>query len=114
MSSLYFLYNKDSIVTGGYETKSKAGKKHIEYILDGKVPTEHLWQCLCPMVMDDCVNWWVFGSFDDRNHMNPLFTCGIKRADYEDLIAVARLELTSFFKELDLLVANNGGDYNDY
>ena len=70
--AIYF--NKDGVITGGYETKSKAGKKHIEYIMKDKVPSEHLLQCLCPMIMDDCVKWWVFGHFDDRNKINNLFT----------------------------------------
>ncbi len=74
-----FKYSPDAvfleagIVIGGYETKSKAGKKHIEYLLDGIVPNEHLFQCLAPMIMDDSVQWWAFGSYDDRNHVNPLF-----------------------------------------
>ena len=106
--------DKNGIVTGGYETKSKAGKKHVEYLVADEVPKEHFWQCLAPMVMDDCVKWWVFGSYDDRNHINPLFLKGIRRADYEPLILEAREVLVKFFEDLDALVEKLGGDYDDY
>lgn len=104
--------DKSGVVVGGYETKSKSGKKHIEYIVADEVPAEHLWQCLCPMIMDDSVKWWVFGHYDDRNHVNNLFTKGIKRADYEEQIQEARGILIQFFKDLDLMVENLGGVYN--
>ena len=42
-------YNNEGVIVGGYETKSKSGKKHIEYTLAGEIPPEHFWQCLCPM-----------------------------------------------------------------
>lgn len=104
--------DKSNVVVGGYETKSKAGKKHIEYMLDNVVPHDHLLQCLCPMVMDDCVKWWIFGHFDDRNHINNLFTTGIKRADYEDFISVARVVLADFIKEVNETVEKMGGIYH--
>ena len=104
--------DKNGVVIGGYETKSKAGKKHIEYTLNDEVPPEHLWQCLCPMIMDDCVKWWAFGHYDDRNHVNNLFIKGIKRKDYEELIQEARVLLVQFFKDLDVMVESLGGDYN--
>lgn len=102
----------NGIVTGGYETKSKAGKKHIEYMIANEIPHEHLMQCLCPMVMDDCVKWWIFGHYDDRNHINNLFTTGIKRVDYNDFIAVARAVLASFIKEVNETVEKMGGVYH--
>jgi hypothetical protein len=105
-------YNKDGVVVGGYETKSKAGKKHIEYQIANEVPHEHLWQCLCPMIMDDCVKWWLFGHYDDRNHVNNLFTVGIKREDYKELIDQARVLLVEFFKEVNETVEKLGGVYH--
>lgn len=104
--------NADGVVVGGYETKSKSGKKHIEYIIANEVPAEHLWQCLCPMIMDDCVKWWLFGHYDDRNHVQPLFTKGIKREDYEELIQEARLILVDFFAQVDAKVKELGGIYH--
>ena len=106
-------YGPDGKIVGGYETKSKAGKKHIEYQIDNKVPEEHLWQCLAPMIMDDCVKWWAFGHYDDRNHVNPLFLAGVKRADYEEQISEARVLLEQFFVDLKALVESLGGEYND-
>ena len=60
-------------------------------------------QCLCPMVMDNCVKWWIFGHFDDLNQVNNLFTTGIKRENYEEFIAVARVELGKFLENTDKL-----------
>lgn len=105
-------YNSDGLIDGGYETKSKAGTKHIEYQIDDKVPSEHLLQCLCPMIMDDCVKWWIFGHFDDRNKINNLFTKGIKRENYEDFIQEARKQLTEFLSMVDMSVEKMGGEYH--
>lgn len=104
--------DKNGVVVGGYETKSKAGKKHIEYQIAGVVPPEHLMQCLCSMIMDDSVKWWVFGHYDDRNHVNDLFTTGIKRADYEEFIQAARTVLVEFIEEVNTTVEKMGGVYN--
>lgn len=105
-------FDKKGNVVGGYETKSKAGKKHIEYIVANEVPSEHLLQCLCPMIMDDCVKWWIFGHFDDRNQINNLFTKGIKRENYEDFILEARTLLVAFLSEVDATVEKLGGEYH--
>lgn len=105
-------YDKSGVIVGGYETKSKAGKKHIEYMLNNEVPPEHLWQCLCPMIMDDSIKWWAFGHYDDRNHVNNLFLKGIKRKDYEDLINEARALLIDFFAEVDATLEKLGGAYS--
>lgn len=104
--------NKDGVVVGGYETKSKMGKIHIKYQIENVVPSEHLMQCLTPMIMDDCVKYWVFGHFDDRNKVNDLFTVGIKRADYEDFISVARRVLIEFLSEVEETVKKMGGIYH--
>lgn len=108
----FICYNNSGVIVGGYETKSKAGKKHIEYIMADEVPSEHLLQCLCPMIMDDCVKWWIFGHFDDRNKINNLFTKGIKRENYEDFIQEARSLLAAFLAEADATVEKLGGQYN--
>jgi hypothetical protein len=62
--------------------------------------------------MDDCVKWWIFGHYDDRNHINDLFTTGIKRADYEEFIQVAREVLSEFIKEVNETVEKMGGIYH--
>jgi len=101
---------EEGVIVGGYETKSKMGKKHIEYILDNEVPPEHLWQCLCPMIMDDCVKWWAFGHFDDRNEVNSLFLKVIKREDYQEVITEARAILIEFLAEVELVNAKIKGE----
>lgn len=105
-------FNENGVVVGGYETKSKMGKKHIEYQIANVVPPEHLIQCLTPMIMDDSVKYWIFGHYDDRNKVNNLFTTGIKRADYEDFIQAAREVLEKFLGEVELKVKEMGGEYH--
>jgi hypothetical protein len=104
--------NWHGVIVGGYETKSKMGKKHIEYIIADEVPPEHLWQCLCPMIMDDCVEWWAFGHYDDRNHIKDLFVKKIHRSDYTEFIDQARILLDEFIKEVMAAVKKLGGIYN--
>lgn len=104
--------DKNGVIIGGYETKSKAGKYHIECMINNVVPKEHLLQCLCPMVMSDHVKCWVFGHYDDRNHVNNLFTAGIKRDDYEEFIQASRSVLIEFIKEVNEAVEKMGGVYH--
>lgn len=101
---------ENGVIVGGYETKSKQGKKHIEYILADEIPNEHFWQCLGPMIMDDCVKWWAFGHYDDRNEVNELFLKVIKREDYSDLIEQARLILVDFIEEVKSVNAKIKGE----
>ena len=103
--------NEEGVIIGGYETKSKAGEKHIEYMEDDRVPPEHLWQCLCPMIMDDCVEWWAFGHYDDRNKINDLFIKKIYRNDYLKLIIQARFLLDEFINKVMETVEKRGGIY---
>lgn len=104
--------DKNGVVVGGYETKSKSGKSHIEYQINNVVPSEHLMQCLCAMIMGDNVKYWIFGHYDDRNHINNLFTTGIQRVDYEDFISVARVVLADFIKSVNETVEKMGGVYH--
>jgi hypothetical protein len=106
-------FNKDNVITGGFETKSKAGKAHIEYIVADELPKEHFFQCLCPMVMDKDVQWWAFGHYDDRDMVNPLFLTGIKREDYTDLIAECEVLIADFIKELHKRTIELGGYYEE-
>lgn len=102
-----FRYSPDSIVLsddviiGGIETKCPTGKKHIEYMINDEVPKEYFWQVLGPMILDDCVQWWDFCSYDDRNYTRPTFTIRTERKDYEELIMAAREEIKSFIKSVN-------------
>lgn len=104
--------DQNGVIVGGYETKSKSGKKHIEYIVADEVPPEHLWQCLCPMVMSDDVQWWAFGHYDDRNHVKDLFLKKIHREDYTDFITEARILLHEFIDDVLNTVQELGGAYH--
>lgn len=105
-------YGINGFIVGGCEAKAESGKTHVGYLLDDKVPNKHFWQCLCPMVMDDCVEWWAFASYDDRNHVKPLFVKVLERKDYEDLIQQAREELHNFMNLVRETVSKVGGYYN--
>jgi len=64
------------------------------------------------MIMDDCVEWWAFGHYDDRNHINNLFLKKIYRSEYTELINQARILLDDFIKEVMEVVENRGGIYH--
>lgn len=104
-------FDEDGVVTGGFETKSKAGKKHIEYIKLNELPKEHFWQCICPMVMSKKVTWWMFAHYDDRDMIDPLFLTGIKRADYAELIDLCEGVILRFLNELERRTIELGGYY---
>lgn len=104
-------FDKNGVITGGFETKSKAGKKHIEYIELNELPREHFWQCICPMVMSKSVIWWMFAHYDDRDMIDPLFLAGIKRADYAELIELCEGIILNFLDELERRTIKLGGYY---
>ena len=62
------------------------------------------------MIMDDCVKWWAFGHFDDRNEVNSLFLKVIKREDYAELINEARTILVAFLAEVEAVNAKIKGE----
>ena len=93
---------EDGVVVGGYETKSKEGGKHIEYTLKNEIPAEHFWQVIGPMIMDDSVQWWDFGHFDDRNYINNLFIKRITRKEVNTLVLQARGILKNFLRDVDM------------
>jgi len=95
------IFEQNGIVTGGLETKCPSGKKHIEYILNDEVPREYFWQVLGPMILDDCVKWWDFCSYDDRNYERATFTIRTERSEHEDLINEAREHLKSFLDRVE-------------
>lgn len=105
--------NEKGVIDGGYETKAKQGEMHIEYLTKNVLPKEHFWQCLCPMVMDKAVTWWVFAHYDDRDMIDPLFLTGIKRADYLELIELCEVIIADFFTELHRRTIEMGGYFND-
>jgi hypothetical protein len=89
------------VIIGGLETKCPSGKKHIEYIINDEIPREYFWQVIGPMILDDCVQWWDFCSYDDRNYERPLFMIRAEREDYKDLILEAREQLKSFLNKVE-------------
>ena len=95
------IYEEDNQIIGGLETKCPSGKKHVEYTLNDEVPREYFWQVIGPMILDDCVQWWDFCSYDDRNYERPVFTIRTERSDYKELIEQAREEIKRFLELVD-------------
>lgn len=87
---------KDGIIIGGLETKCPSSKKHIEYLINNRVPSEYYWQVLSPFICSDDVEWWDFASFDDRNYECPLFYIRVNRKDVEEHVNQARIILAEY------------------
>ena len=88
---------ESDVIIGGLETKCPSSKKHIEYLINGEIPSEYYWQVLSPFVCSDDVQWWDFASYDDRNYECPLFVIRVNRKDVEEHIKEARIILTEYF-----------------
>jgi hypothetical protein len=94
------IYEEAGAIVGGMELKCPDSKHHIEYMLGGGVPDDYRFQVLAPFLLDDCIQWWLFGSFDDRNYERPLFTCMVNRSDFPEIPAY-RAKLSAFLKRVD-------------
>ena len=88
--------NDKGVIIGGLETKCPSSKKHIEYLISNRLPSEYYWQVLSPFICSDDVKWWDFASFDDRNYECPLFYIRINREDVQEHITQAREVLTEY------------------
>ena len=93
----------DDTIVGGLEIKCPNSNKHIEYLLDNKVPNDYWHQVLAPFVLSDDVLWWYFMSYDYRNYSRPEFYIKVDRADIEDEIADTRKKLIDFLKRTNEL-----------
>jgi len=92
------VYEEGGIIKGGLEIKCPSSKKHVEYLLRDEIPKEYAHQVMAPFVMSDDIEFWLFASFDDRNHERPLFIKEVKRSEYDPSY---RQRLISFLKEVN-------------
>jgi hypothetical protein len=81
------IYEEGGKVVGGLEIKCPDSKKHIEYLINGKLPKEYADQVKAPFLMSDDIKWWYFASFDDRNYELPVFLLKITRDDFKAIDA---------------------------
>lgn len=95
------IFESEGVISGGLETKCPSGKKHIEYILNDEIPREYFWQVIGPMILDDCVQWWDFCSYDDRNYERPIFIIRAEREEYSELINEAKDHLVKFLEKVE-------------
>lgn len=90
----------DGVIIGGLETKCPSSKKHVEYLINNKVPNEYHWQVLAPFICSEDVIWWDFASYDDRNYEKPLFIIRVKREEVIKQVEAAKAELKSFLQSV--------------
>lgn len=88
-----------SDVVGGVEIKCPDSKKHIEYVINGELPKEYADQVKAPFLLSDQIQFWYFGSFDDRNYERPLFLIKITR-DHFTTIEDDRKKLKEFIQSI--------------
>ena len=98
--------NTQGVIVGGLETKCPSSKKHIEYMINGVVPSEYYWQVLSPFICSDDILWWDFASYDDRNYERPLFCIRVHKADVQEHVKQAREILTEYLKEVNSIHEN--------
>jgi len=79
------IYEEGGKVVGGLEIKCPDSKKHIEYLINNKLPKEYVEQVKAAFIMSDDIQWWYFASFDDRNYELPLFLLKVTREDFKEI-----------------------------
>ena len=94
------IYEEGGKVIGGLEIKCPDSKKHIEYLVNNKLPKEYVDQVKAPFLMSDDIQWWYFASFDDRNYELPIFLLKITRDSFKELSA-DRTELKTFIDRVN-------------
>ncbi len=95
------IYEEEGKVIGGVEIKCPDSKKHIEYLIKDELPKEYRAQVMAPFLMSDDIQWWYFGSYDDRNYEEPLFLKKIYRKDFPEIDS-NRTELKDFLAQVDI------------
>ncbi|TNF09441.1 MAG: hypothetical protein EP323_00290 [Gammaproteobacteria bacterium] len=94
------IYEESGKIVGGLEIKCPDSKKHIEYLIQGGVPSEYADQVKAPFLISDDIQWWIFASFDDRNYERPLHIVRVRRSDIKT-IEEDRKKLADFMKRVD-------------
>lgn len=95
------VYKENGRVIGGIEIKCPDSKKHVEYLLQDKLPKEYRHQVLAPFIVSDQIQWWYFMSFDDRNYEKPDFYYLIHRSDVADEIIEIKEKLKAFIQRVE-------------
>lgn len=90
--------NKEII--GGIEIKCPNSEKHIEYLLNNKLPSAYEFQVMAPFILSDSIKFWFFASYDDSNYQKPLFIIKIDRPD-DDKINSCRNKLEEFLFQVN-------------
>lgn len=91
----------DGTIVGGRETKCPNSSTHIKYTMKGEIPAEYIHQVYCPFIVCPTVDFWTFGSYDDRNYEKPLFTKTVYRKDILEELDDIRIKLIKFVKTVN-------------
>jgi len=103
----------DGKIVGGIECKCPDSKKHIQWMseetvpkkhpwmVNGVIPSDHVYQVLSPFVISDDIEWWIFMSYDYRVYQRPTYYVKVKRKDVVKEVEVIREKLTNFINKVD-------------
>ena len=92
---------KTDVITRLVEAKAPQTKNHIRYIIENKIPKEHVDQIIHGFVVVDTVDEIDFASYDPEFKLKPLHIITAKRSDYLLEIQVAEIAYEKFISELD-------------
>ncbi len=83
------------------EIKCPDTNNHIRYIIENKIPAEHIDQIIHGFVVCDDVDEIDFVSYDPKFHFKPLHIITARRADMYVDIATAKIAYGKFIEKLD-------------
>ena len=92
------VYDND-VPIGGVEIKCPSTKKHVEYLRQGKIPSEYKSQIMHYFIVIDSIEWMDFVSYDPRIQKN-LFIFRITRDEMIDDIDSRKQSYHKFWEKL--------------
>jgi len=92
------IFAKFGVPFKGCEIKCPNSDTHVKWMIENKVPTEHMPQCIKYFVMMPSLESLRFISYDPRNDINPYFVKTINRDDVTDLIDNMKTSMLAFEK----------------
>lgn len=92
---------KDAGIKKLVEIKCPDTNNHIRYILEKKVPAEHIDQIIHGFIVCDDVDEIDFVSYDPKFIFKPLLIITVKRADLYVDIATTKIQYQKFVEKLD-------------
>ncbi len=85
---------------GAIEIKCPDTKKHVEYILIGRIPNEYKYQVYTYFLVNESLEWLDFVSFDPRFRINPIHIHRITRKEIKDKLILLEKDLLKFWDKV--------------